>query len=137
MLGGRDWRVALCEPDTHAFILKINTEHLPFARLWIKSLNILKKSKAWLCLPKRTRKGKRKSCHLWGTYSVQGHVLSTVHTLSNVSLLPRGLHCEVGIPMPMYMRKLRPGRQSQCCGHLSHELTRGRNGSLCLFNWKP
>lgn len=87
-LGGKDWGVALCEPDTHSFILKINTEYLLFARLWIKSLNTLKKIKAWLCLPKRTRKGKRKSCHLWGAYYVQGRVLSTVHTLSDVSFLP-------------------------------------------------
>lgn len=59
--------VALLEVG-HSFVLKINTEHSPFAKLWARSLSAIRESKTWLCLPKRAREGKRKGCHLWGTY---------------------------------------------------------------------
>lgn len=66
--------------DTHSLILKIDTELIPFARLCMRSLSPLKKSKTGLCLPKRTRRGRRTRVVKRRHLLCARPVLSTLHT---------------------------------------------------------
>lgn len=128
VLGGEAWGIARCKV-WHSFIVKINTEHLPFIRLCIRSLRVLKKIRLGSSFQRG--QGEEKE----GGLPFTGHLLcarsGAKHCAHFVSCKQRFLH-------PFYRwGSWEPGGRASAWGNLTGSWEEAEMGACACFTGKP